>query len=184
MKALFPSLPTPPDLAAVFTKFPRGARPILALHDIVLREESDLTAADRELIAAHVSGINACNYCFDSHATIARAFGIDSELIESMQTDLSGADVSEELKPILAYVEKLTTAPSRITSSDAQAVYDAGWSEQALYDAILVCSLFNFMNRLVEGTGCLPGSKTTVDGNLDKPLASYEEWGRDIGFID
>jgi hypothetical protein len=36
---------------------------------------------------------------------------------------------------------------------DAQAVYDAGWSESALYEAVQVCALFNMMNRIIEGTG-------------------------------
>lgn len=29
----------------------------------------------------------------------------------------------------------------------------AGWSEEALYDAITVCALFNFFNRWVDASG-------------------------------
>ena len=29
----------------------------------------------------------------------------------------------------------------------------AGWSEEAIYDAITVCSLFNFYNRWIDATG-------------------------------
>lgn len=29
----------------------------------------------------------------------------------------------------------------------------AGWSEEAIYDAISVCSLFNFYNRWADATG-------------------------------
>jgi alkylhydroperoxidase family enzyme len=47
----------------------------------------------------------------------------------------------------------LTLAPSRMTPADAQAVFDAGWDEQALHDAVSVCALFNLMNRLVDGLG-------------------------------
>jgi len=57
-----------------------------------------------------------------------------------------------KLKPILAYAEKLTLTPTRLTEADAAAVFAAGWSERALHDAILC--LFNFMNRLLEGHGC------------------------------
>ena len=56
MEAKFPSLPNPPDLSDVFLKFPRGARAIAELHDIVLRGESPLSIGEREMIAAHVSG--------------------------------------------------------------------------------------------------------------------------------
>ena len=32
-----------------------------------------------------------------------------------------------------------------------RAWFAAGWNEQAPHDAVSVCALFNFMNRLVEG---------------------------------
>jgi hypothetical protein len=32
-------------------------------------------------------------------------------------------------------------------------VFDAGWAERDLHDAVLTASLFNFMNRLLEGHG-------------------------------
>jgi len=183
MNTLFPSLPNPPDLAAVFGKFPHGAKPLLEFHDIILRGDSPLTPGERELIAAHVSGLNACKYCYGAHSTIAKTYGIDIELIEAMQNDLDSADIAENLKPIITYVSKLTITPSRMTPSDAQAVYDAGWNERALYDAIAACALFNFMNRLVEGTGCLPEPKASGEDS-DDSLESYVSWGREAGFID
>ena len=50
-------------------------------------------------------------------------------------------------------MRKLTENPSSVTDADAQAVYDAGWSEKTLHDAIMVVCCFNFMNRLLEGHG-------------------------------
>ena len=40
-----------------------------------------------------------------------------------------------------------------MTEEDSQAVYDAGWSEEALFDAIQVCGVFNLVNRIIEGSG-------------------------------
>ena len=40
-----------------------------------------------------------------------------------------------------------------MTQADADAVFAAGWNDQALHDAVSTCALFNFMNRLVEGHG-------------------------------
>ena len=42
-------------------------------------------------------------------------------------------------------------------------------SEQALYDAIAVCALFNFMNRIVEGCGVM-----TSDANLATSRTRHE----------
>lgn len=57
------------------------------------------------------------------------------------------------MKPILQYVEKLTRRPDGISRDDVDAVYAAGWDQDALYHAVATCALFNFMNRLVEGLG-------------------------------
>lgn len=152
---IFPSLPNNPQLDSVFKRFPQTVLPLLAYHDRVLRDPSPLTVAQRELIAAYVSGLNACTYCHGAHVIAATAFGIDEGIFEGLMADAASSAVEERMKPILAYVGKLTRTPSRMVSADADAVYAAGWDEQALFDAISVCGLFNLMNRIVEGTGIM-----------------------------
>ena len=98
-------------------------------------------------------------------------------------------NIDNNLKPVLAYVKKLTLTPSKISDNDAQAVFKAGWSEQALHDAITVCALFNFMNRIVEGHGVVTndsiksGQKERAKSNVEKPISetSYRDYGRMIG---
>lgn len=153
MAKLFPSLPDPPAMADVFKKFPHTIRPLVEYHDRLLRDPSPLTVGQRELIAAYVSGVNACDFCHGAHTMAARAFGVDETVFEGLVTNLDTAAVDEKMKPLLRYVGKLTRTPARMTQADAKAVYDAGWDEQALFDAVSVCALFNFMNRIVEGTG-------------------------------
>jgi hypothetical protein len=58
--------------------------------------------------------------------------------------------------PVLHYIRKLTLTPTKMTQADADAVFAAGWSERALYDAVQICCLYNFMNRFVEGLGLSP----------------------------
>ena len=45
------------------------------------------------------------------------------------------------------------------TQADADAIYAAGWDEQTFFQAVNISAYFNFMNRLLNGTG--------VDGNRD-----------------
>lgn len=187
MKHLFPSLPDTAHLADVFKAFPATVRPLLEFHDILMRGDSDLSVAERELIAAYVSGLNACAFCFGAHKLMARAFGVDQALMDALVTDLDTAPVEDALRPLLAYVAKLTRTPSTITEADAQAVYEAGWSEGALYDAIQTCALYNLMNRIVEGTGVAPYPDIAED-QIDQELAArrtrtYLDFGRAIGAI-
>ncbi len=150
---VFHNLPNHGVLLDVFRAYPATARPLLDYHEVLMRGASPLTVAEREFIAAYVSGLNACSYCHGVHSATAEAFGIDASVFEAVLADIDAAPVAPKLKPILHYVKKLTRLPARLTSADAETVYAAGWNEHALHDAISVCALFNFMNRLVEGFG-------------------------------
>lgn len=151
--AVFPSIEGEPSLEKVFRLFPHTLPPLLEYHDRLLRDPSPLTVAERELIAAYVSGLNACTYCHGAHVIAAQAFGIERELFDELMADLDTSSVDDKLKPLLAYVRKLTLTPSMMSDRDAEQVYAAGWEEQALFDAVSVCALFNFMNRIIEGAG-------------------------------
>ena len=145
------SLPADAGLLRVFQAFPETARPLIDYHEALLRGESPFSVAQRELIAAYVSGLNACAYCHGVHTQTAIALGVDPNLLNDLLSNPETAHVEESMRPVLAFVRKLTLAPSKMIESDADTVFSAGWNDRALYDAISVCALFNFMNRLVDG---------------------------------
>ena len=151
--AQFPSLPEPTHLSDLFKQYPEHIEHLMRFTDGILREEGELSIAERELIATFVSGLNACKFCFDSHLIYARVFGVETGIVEALLEDIDSAGVDDKLKPILHYVKKLNTLPSQMIKADAQRVYDAGWSEKALFEAVKVCGLFNMMNRIIEGAG-------------------------------
>lgn len=140
--AFLPSLPEDVKLLDVFRAYPETARPLLEYHEVLLRGPSPLSVGERELIAAYVSELNGCDYCHRIHSATAEHFGVQA----------TAAD-DERLRPLLRYVGKLTRSPAAVNDADAEEVFAAGWDEQALHDAVSVCALFNFMNRLVEGLG-------------------------------
>ncbi|MGH1480355.1 MAG: carboxymuconolactone decarboxylase family protein [Geminicoccales bacterium] len=180
-------MPPSPRLADVFKTFPDQVLPLLAYHDALLRAEGPIEVGDRELIAAYVSGLNACNFCFEGHKVFARALGIPDGVIDALMTDIDSAPVDDKLKPILSYVKKLNELPTRLGQADAKAVYDAGWSERALYDAIQIAALFNMMNRIVEGTGVsvVGSSNAPNESELEKLRKhSYSGFARTLGLTE
>jgi len=147
------SLPDNAVLMDVFRAFPETSRPLLDYHEVVMRGPSPFTVAERELIAAYVSGVNACDYCHGVHSVTAEACGITEGLPPAAVADLDSAPVPERMRPVLRFAGKLTRAPATITRADADEVLAAGWDELALHHTIMVSALFNFMNRMVEGHG-------------------------------
>ena len=124
----------------------------------VVEQPSPLSRGERELIAAYVSGLNACTYCFGVHSLTAAHFGLEEEAIEAMLDDLDTAPMDEKMKPMLRLAGKLTQEPAKTVQADIDAILAAGWDEQAVHDAINVCCLFNFMNRLMDGHGVKGGA--------------------------
>jgi alkylhydroperoxidase family enzyme len=61
--------------------------------------------------------------------------------------------VPEREKTLFAFLERVNQESSQLQAQDVTAVLSAGWSEEALYDAITVCALFNFYNRWIDATG-------------------------------
>ena len=119
----------------------------------ILRGPSPLTEEQREFLFAYGSGLNACHYCQGAHTAAAEALGADRQAIETALEDIDLAPLPDNFKVLLGYIRKLNETPSRLTRADADAVRAAGWSDQALHDAIMVCALNKFCNRWVDGTG-------------------------------
>jgi uncharacterized peroxidase-related enzyme len=152
----FRSLPENAGIGELWDLNPNIRKPMNDLGKAIMRDESPLSAGQRETIAAYVSGLNRCDYCFKGHIEMAVNLGADRrEILEAIE-NLETSSIDQLFKPILAYVKKLTLEPVFISQADADAVYAAGWSERALHDAILVCCRFNFMNRLSLGHGLDP----------------------------
>jgi len=188
--ALLPNLPQPAHLSDLFGRYPQNIGHLMEFIDGVLRCEGELTIGERELIATYVSGLNACKFCFDSHLIYARLFGIEEGVVEALLEDISSAPVSNAMKPMLKYVKKLNTLPVKMVASDARAVFDAGWSEEALFEAIKVCGLFNMMNRIVEGAGVnfdydnAAHHHPASDGAREAQRHSYLNFGKRLGVLE
>lgn len=150
------SLPEKANVREVFGLKPELRRAHGEMGRIIMRADSALTPAERETIAAYVSHLNRCDYCYGGHSALARNLGADPAIFEMIADDVDTMPVADKLKPILRFAKVLTLEPRNISQADADAVYAAGWDEAALHDAILVVCRFNFMNRLTLGHGLDP----------------------------
>lgn len=154
----------PPQIMYLFAFKDNATKHLRNFTHAVMRGPSPLTPAFRELIAAFVSTRNQCLFCSGSHIAVAAKLYDDASLIDAVVRDYRSAPITDEEKLLLAYLEKLTLAPSTTSAADVERLHEAGWSDEAIYDAVTVCAMFNFYNRWVEGSGV-----------QDMPQAGYEQ---------
>lgn len=133
-------------------------KPAMTLHlerltQEIMRGPSPLSAGFRELIATLTSARNRTPFCATTHAATASELLGDKELVESVIRDPRNATVTPAERVLLTFVEKINREFWNITEEDFEPLRAAGWSDEAIYDAITVCALFNFYNRWVSGAG-------------------------------
>jgi alkylhydroperoxidase family enzyme len=99
-------------------------------------------------------------------------------LVTAVLQDYRTAPVSDREKALFAFIEKVNRESSRLQKKDVDEVRAAGWSEEALYDAITVCALFNFYNKWIDATGVSDMSAAAYEVS-GKRLATYGYVPRD-----
>ncbi len=148
------------SVSAVLKRYPKQGIPMTELTEIIMRTgQCQFSAEERELIAAFVSGTNACTFCYNTHKATAEAFGVEEGLLKLLLDDLDGSPVDDKLRPVLRYVKKLTESPSKMVQADVDAIFSAGWDEDSFHFAVMICALFNMYNRIMDGYGV----KNTAD---------------------
>ncbi len=76
--------------------------------------------------------------------------------MDQVLSDYNSAAISKEERALLAFVEKVNSSAADIRREDVEAAKKSGWSEEAIYDTITVCALFNFYNRWCDASGVHP----------------------------
>ena len=76
-----------------------------------------------------------------------------SEIVEAVLENWRTAPVSEKMRSVLGFLEKLTLSPHDVGPEDVTPMKDAGVSDKAIEEAIYVCLLFSVMDRLADALG-------------------------------
>ncbi len=166
--SFFKSLPEDAGPPTVFARYPELYGLWSEMSQVLMNGPSPLTAAERELVLAYAAGTTGCAFVYRAHSEVAYAWGIEEGLLDRLLNDLETAPIEPKMKPLLSFVRKLTLSPTDITQADADAVFEAGWEEKALHDAIAVTARMSFMRCLVEGHGFQTWTKETARAHAEK----------------
>jgi uncharacterized peroxidase-related enzyme len=77
----------------------------------------------------------------------------DAGKVAAVLKDYRTAPISDAEKALFKFLEKVNRQSNTVGPADIAEVKAAGWPEEAIYDAISVCAIFNFYNRWIDSTG-------------------------------
>jgi len=131
---------------------PESAAPLCELTQMLLRGESSLTEAERELIASHVSSLNECVFCSSAHtAATCLLPGGNETGIQPMQTSLDSLHINDKMKSLLRIAAKVQQSGRNVTQEDVELAKMNGATDREIHDTVLIAALFCMYNRYVDG---------------------------------
>lgn len=152
---------------------PDTGEQLYALAQALLRNESPLSEAERELIATFVSSLNDCHFCTGSHAAAARfLFGQDKELVDQVMADYQTAPISAKLKALLTIAQHVQQDARTVSDGLVADARSHGATDRDIHDTVLIAATFCLFNRYVDGLATL-----TPDP------AAYEAMGERMGTV-
>ncbi len=140
-------------VADVWARDPELYLPLAEFVSAVMTRESDLSVAQREMIAGYVSSLNQCDFCVGVHKQTLISLNVDSDIIDCVFSDKEDFSSLGEFSEILKFSRILNLTHLKVEQEHIDALVQSGWSEQTIEDAINVVALFNYVNRLVDGLG-------------------------------
>lgn len=122
----------------------------------LMKGDSGLSRAEREMIGVVVSVANECRYCIAAHSAALRKLTKDPALADAVAADFTTAPVEPRVRAMLEYARKLTLRPAAMGEADVERLRTAGWTDEDVMDIAEVAAMFNFTNRMASGLGWEP----------------------------
>ncbi len=146
-----------PNVFLLLARRPAEFRAFVAYHDALMDKREGLTMAEREMIVVAISAVNQCQYCVVAHGAILRIRAKDPTISELVGANWRKADnVTPKQKAMLAFALKVAQEAHLVSEADRQALRDAGFGGEEIWDIAAIAAFFSMSNRLANATELRP----------------------------
>jgi uncharacterized peroxidase-related enzyme len=142
-----------PGIRSLFVFRPETAGPLNALVQTLLHDpHPSMSRGERELIAAYVSGLNACKYCMTIHGAIAKHhLDNNAALVAKVIANPETAPISQKLKSLLKIAGQVQKGGKNVTEKEVELAKQEGATDIEIHDTVLIAAAFCMYNRYVDG---------------------------------
>jgi len=145
-----------PNVFLTLAHRPDELRAFWAYHEALMRRESGLSKAEREMIVVATSAANSCLYCVVAHGAILRIYEKSTQISDQIATNFRKADITDRQKAMLIFAEKVALQSERIGEDDFETLHGYGFSDEDIWDIGAITALFALSNRMASLTSMRP----------------------------
>ena len=148
-----------PNVFMALAHRPDELRAFVAYHDALMKRDSGLSKAEREMIVIATSAENSCLYCIISHGAILRIYSKHPTLSDQIAANYSKADLTDRQKAMLDFAVKICNRSAEIGDEDFAELHAHGFSDEDIWDIGAITALFALSNRMANLTSMLPNDE-------------------------
>ncbi|MFP4287951.1 MAG: peroxidase-related enzyme [Bacteroidales bacterium] len=139
---------------------PESIKKHMDLYMEIMFTSSPLKRWQREMMAVVVSNANKCLYCTLHHLEPLKHYIKDTDITDRIVNYPEKPLDDPKNEALCHFAYTLTKSPGDHSKKDfTQKLKENGFSDQAILDAVLVVSYFNFVNRIVLSLDLQPSDK-------------------------
>lgn len=160
-----------PGIRSLVMFRPETGKPLYDLVQVLLRDDSPISSADRELIAAYVSHLNDCYFRASSHAAAARClYGDEESVVDEVLHTLERASITSKLRALLNIARKVQILGKEVKQEDIDAAKQLGASDREIHDTVLIAATFCMFNRYVDGLATFTPTSADTYAEMGKRM--------------
>ena len=148
-----------PNVFVTLAHRPDELRAFWAYHEALMRKQSGLSKAEREMIVVSTSAANNCLYCVVAHGAILRIYEKSTQISEQIATNFRKADITDRQKAMLVFAEKVALQSDQIADEDFETLHAHGFSDEDIWDIGAITALFALSNRMASLTSMRPNDE-------------------------
>ena len=158
-----------PNVFLALARRPTEWRAFFAYHDaLMLREESNLSKGDREMIVTATSAANQCLYCVVAHGSLLRIYEKKPLVSDQVAVNYRKADITPRQRAMLDFAMKVCLNSQAVDEADFAALQAHGFNDEDIWDITGITAFFGLSNRMASVTGMLPNPEFYLLGRVPK----------------
>ena len=120
-------------------------------YQVLMLDESNLTRAQKEMIATAVSAKNHCEYCYTHHMASMINAGIEASLAQSIRDDYTTAAIDSKHRAMVEF--STMERPDQASQEHVDKLRKRGWSDRQILEIVIITALFEDYNARVNLLG-------------------------------
>ncbi|WP_169567842.1 peroxidase-related enzyme [Sneathiella limimaris] len=149
-----------PNVFLALAHRPDELRAFFNYHDaIMLREGSNLTKAEKEMIIVATSSDNHCLYCVVAHGALLRIYAKEPLIADQIATNYHKADITERQKAMLDFALKISNEAHTVGEADFEILRSHGFDDEDIWDIGAITAFFGLSNRMANLTAMRPNDE-------------------------